>query len=102
MGQTGNESIPSTETKTKRQSIFIPAIKFGVGIALLNTLIDGSRIWGEMPSGAYIQSSGGSVGGNSLLGYRLSMLMDAAITNLIMWFVVALIMLFVLRQLKKV
>jgi hypothetical protein len=102
MSQTANESVPSTETKAKRQNIFIPAIKFGVGIAFINTLVDGSRIWSGTPSGAYIQSSSGVVGGNGLFAYKLSMLMDAAITNLIMWFVVALIMLFVLRQLKKV
>lgn len=100
MGQAGNGPVAAAETKARRQNIFLSALKFGAVLALINTFVDGLRIWREAPPQAYLGSSSGAAGAG-LMAYRLSTLGAAAITNLIMWFVAALIMLFVLRQLKK-
>ncbi|MDO8753506.1 MAG: hypothetical protein Q7J80_06395 [Anaerolineales bacterium] len=101
MNQIDNKPTVEAQTKEKKQSIFIPAFKIGLVLALVNTFIDGLRIWNENPSQAEIISLGGGPGESGLLAYRLAMLIVAAIPNLILWFVVALVIMFVLRQMKK-
>jgi hypothetical protein len=101
MTETGNDLETTSEITDKRQGLLVPALKFGAVIAFINTFIDGLWIWQETPSQAYIQSSGVGASAGGLTAYRLSALINAAFTNLLFWFVVALIMLFVLRQLRK-
>lgn len=102
MSQAENQPVATTDKKKKRHGVLIPALRLGAALALLNTFIDAVRIWGQAPSAAYLKSSGTGAAGAGLLAYRFSTLLGAAITNFIMWFVAALIMLFVLSQFKKV
>ena len=99
--KTNNKPVVETKTKEKKQSIFVPAFKIGLVLALVNTFIDAIRIWGENPSQAYIISLGGGPGTSGLLAYRLAMLIGAAIPNFVLWFIVALVVMFIVRQIKK-
>jgi hypothetical protein len=101
MTETGNGLETTSQPTEKRQGILISALKFGSVIALINTFIDGLRIWQEAPTQAYLQSLGAGASAGTPLAYHLSALINAAFTNLLVWFVVALTMLFVLRQLKR-
>ena len=83
-----------------QNGIFVPSLKIGFVLALVNTLYDALKIWSESPSVSEL-SSLGATGENALTVYRLSMLTGAAIPNFILWFVIALVIMFVLRQLKK-
>jgi hypothetical protein len=99
--QAASPAIAEKKTIEKKQGIFIPAFKIGFVLALVNTFVNGLRIWNEHPSQAYIISLGGGVGEVGLLAYRLSMLIGAGITNFILWFIVALVIMFIVRQIKK-
>lgn len=96
--KTNKEVVKKIENK---QGILVPAFKIGFVLALVNTFINGLRIWNQSPSQAYIISLGGGAGETGLLAYRLSMLIGAGITNFIVWFIVALVIMFIVRQVKK-
>ncbi len=99
MGKQADQPVAGAgaNTHAKRPSLLLSALKLGAAIALINIVIDGINIWHQAPSQAVITAAGGT----SLLSYRLSMLLGVAVSNLVMWILAALIMLFVLRQLKK-
>ncbi len=86
--------------KMNQQGIFIPAFKIGLVLAIANTFINAIGIWNLNPSVSYLNSLG-ATGESALLVFRLSRLIGAAIPNLILWFIVALVLMFIVRQVKK-